>query len=408
MAKRRKEKDEESDDKPFKAPKFDEKEFIRKEKINIRATFIAFLFGSLMALVCFGFWALMGSGVGFRWTLVLLVAVANATFLRYIFERFKIDVSHFTKKNWFTNIMIYFFTWLLIMIVIVNPPFYDDESPLVDLVALPEMQEPGGNITFVAKITDNVAVDYDNIVLEITDPGGNITSLSPTGFEMNNMIATFVFDNSQETLGDFEYKLAVSDSNSLTTEKTGTFSYDFDVISVDPDELENITHNDDIEIEVDEKVSKQNFRVYYKLDDGEEINVDRKNVDIKDEYETRPEYEGWDSESNYTMKTYVETSYYFVGIFKKYSNVVEDTEIYNFTTADDSDIGDEIPPMPWNHSLPEGKQAPVLLNYDNPDNNKLLPHPKTVQVPGFGAVLLIVALVAIALIFKYKKKDENK
>ncbi len=408
MAKRRKEKDEESDDKPFKAPKFDEKEFIRKEKINIRATFIAFLFGSLMALVCFGFWALMGSGVGFRWTLVLLVAVANATFLRYIFERFKIDVSHFTKKNWFTNIMIYFFTWLLIMIVIVNPPFYDDESPLVDLVALPEMQEPGGNITFVAKITDNVAVDYDNIVLEITDPDGNITSLSPTGFEMNNMIAMFVFDNSQETLGDFEYKFTVSDSNGLITEKTGTFSYDFDVISVDPDELENITHNDDIEIEVDEKVSKQNFRVYYKLDDGEEINVDRKNVDIKDEYETRPEYEGWESESNYTMKTYVETSYYFVGIFKKYSNVVEDTEIYNFTTADDSDIGDEIPPMPWNHSLPEGKQAPVLLNYDNPDNNKLLPHPKTVQVPGFGAVLLIVALVAIALIFKYKKKDENK
>ena len=408
MAKRRKEKDEESDDKPFKAPKFDEKEFIRKEKINIRATFIAFLFGSLMALVCFGFWALMGSGVGFRWTLVLLVAVANATFLRYIFERFKIDVSHFTKKNGFTNIMRYFFTWLLIMIVIVNPPFYDDESPLVDLVALPEMQEPGGNITFVAKITDNVAVDYDNIVLEITDPDGNITSLSPTGFEMNNMIAMFVFDNSQETLGDFEYKFTVSDSNGLITEKTGTFSYDFDVISVDPDELENITHNDDIEIEVDEKVSKQNFRVYYKLDDGEEINVDRKNVDIKDEYETRPEYEGWDSESNYTMKTYVETSYYFVGIFKKYSNVVEDTEIYNFTTADDSDIGDEIPPMPWNHSLPEGKQAPVLLNYDNPDNNKLLPHPKTVQVPGFGAVLLIVALVAIALIFKYKKKDENK
>ena len=112
MAKRRKEKDEESDDKPFKVPKFDEEEFVRKEKINIRATFISFLFGCLMALVCFGFWALMGSQVGFRWTLVLLVAVANATFIRYIFQRFKIDVSDFTKKNWFTNIMIYFFTWL--------------------------------------------------------------------------------------------------------------------------------------------------------------------------------------------------------------------------------------------------------------------------------------------------------
>jgi len=408
MAKRRKEKDEESDDKPFKVPKFDKKEFIKKEKINIRATFVSFLFGCLMALVCFGFWVLMGSEVGFRWTLILLVVVANATFLKYIFDRLKIDISHFTKKNWFTNIMIYFFSWLLVMIVIVNPPFYDDESPMVTLVALPEMQEPGGNITFVAKITDNVAVNYEDILLDVTDPDGNITSLSPTGFEFDNIIVKFVFDNAEETLGDFEYKLVVPDQNGLTTEKTGMFSYDTDVISVDPDETENTTHNDDIDIEVDEDVSKQNFRVYYTLDGGEEINVDRKNIKIKDEYETRPEYEGWDSESNYTMKTYVETSYYFINILKKYSNIVEDTDTYNFTTADDSDIGDQIPPMPWNYSLPQNEQAPVLLNYDNPENNELLPHPTVVQVPGFGAVLLIIALAAIVLIVKHKKKDENK
>jgi hypothetical protein len=414
MAKRRKEKDEEEEDKPFKPPKFDEKEFIKKEKRNIRATFIAFLFGCLMALVCFGFWALMGHEVGYRWLLVLLVVVANATFLKYIFTRFNIDFSDFTKKNWFTNIMVYFFAWLLIMIILVNPPFYDDEPPRVELVVLPEMQEPGGTIKFIAKITDNVGVNHDSIALDITNPDGAITSLTPVAFEFDDKIVKFEFENPEETLGDFEYTLTVCDLNELTTKKSGTFSYDLNVITVRAYRYENITIIDYIRIEVDKDISKENFRVYYTLNDDEEINVDRRNKEVKDEYETGPEYKGWEPNSNYTMRAYAETSHYFTGINKKYSNIVKDKDTYNFTTADDGRIGDEIPPKPWNWSKPSGEQAPVLLNYDhyNPekevDKQVLLPHPRSVQVPGFEIILLLVALAAVVLIFKYKKKDENK
>ena len=82
MAKRRKEKDEE-EEKPFKLPKFDEQAFIKREKRNIKSTFISFLFGALMALICFGFWALMGQNE-LRWPLVLLVAVASISFIKYI------------------------------------------------------------------------------------------------------------------------------------------------------------------------------------------------------------------------------------------------------------------------------------------------------------------------------------
>ena len=70
MAKRRKEKDEE-EDKPFKLPKFDEKKFVKNEKRKIKTTFIAFLFGILIALLSFGFWVLL-SGNGTRWILVLI------------------------------------------------------------------------------------------------------------------------------------------------------------------------------------------------------------------------------------------------------------------------------------------------------------------------------------------------
>ena len=136
-----------------------------------------------MALVTFGFWALMGSEVGARWTLVLLVAVANATFLRYIFQRFNIDVSDFAKKNWFTTIMVYFFTWMLIFIVLVNPPVYDDESPLVELVALPDYQEFGNPVIIVAKITDNAGVEKSGISFSI-----NNEAVDDSNFEFSDNI----------------------------------------------------------------------------------------------------------------------------------------------------------------------------------------------------------------------------
>ena len=76
MAKRRKDPDEVDEDKPFKMPKFDEEAFLTRERRNIKATFIAFFFGCLVALISFGFWALMGKHY-LRWELVLLVVVVT-------------------------------------------------------------------------------------------------------------------------------------------------------------------------------------------------------------------------------------------------------------------------------------------------------------------------------------------
>jgi hypothetical protein len=316
MAKRRKEKDED-EDKPFKLPKFDEQAYLKRERINIKATFIAFLFGILMAFVCFGFWALMGSSSGLRWPLVLLVCVANAAFIKYLFLRVNLDLTDFTKKNWFVTYAVYFFTWLLIFIVLVNPPFYDDEAPLIDVVALPGVQEPGGNITIVAKITDNSGINTDDISMVITDPDGNTTSLEPDVFEFDNTIVKYVFQNPDDILDEFQYDLTVKDTTGRETKKSGTFSYDEYAIDLTSNRFENLTHSDDIEFEVDEDVSTENFRVYYTLDDGKEINVNRKNPQIKDEYETSPEYEGWVEESSFTMKIYVEVMHYFTNIPKK-------------------------------------------------------------------------------------------
>lgn len=398
MAKRRKEKDED-EDKPFKIPKFDEQEFIKRERRKIKTTFIAFLFGFLMAFVCFGFWALMGSNSAFRWPLVLLVFIANAVFIRYLFLRFNIDLTDFTKSNWLVTYAVYFFTWLLIFIVIVNPPFYDDEPPLVEVVALPGVQEPGGNITIVAKITDNKGINTNDISMVITDPDGNTTSLEPDVFEFDNTIVKYVFQNPDDILDEFQYELAVKDVSGIETKKSGIFSYDEYAIEVASYRFENLTHNDDIEFDVDEDVSTENFRVYYTLNNGEEINVNRKNPQIRDEYETSPVYEGWVEDADFTLNAYVEVMHYFVNIPKKYNNTIQDSEIYNFTTTEDSRIGDDLPLVEYNWTI--SKQPDNVLNYK-------LPFYKFVQVPGFEAIIVIAALVIVVLIFKRKKKDEKK
>ena len=80
MAKRRKEKTEEEEI-DFKFPKFDEEGFLRRERRNIKTTFISFLFGVVIAIISFGFWILL-SGNTWRWLLVLLFGVFTASWLK--------------------------------------------------------------------------------------------------------------------------------------------------------------------------------------------------------------------------------------------------------------------------------------------------------------------------------------
>jgi len=99
------------------------------------------------------------------------------------------------------------------------------------------------------------------------------------------------------------------------------------------------------------------------------------------------------------MNAYVEVMHYFTNIPKKYNNTIQDSETYNFTTTEDSKIGDDLPPVEYNWTI--SKQPDNVLNYK-------LPFYRFVQVPGFEAIIVIAALAIVVLIFKRKKKDEKK
>jgi hypothetical protein len=393
MAKRRKEKDEE-EEKPFKLPKFDEKAFLKRERRNIKATFISFLFGFLMALICFAFWALMGRENALRWELVLLVAVVDAIFLRNIFARFGIDTKEFQRKNWFGTYATYFVTWLIILIVLVNPPFYDDEDPRMEVVVLPEMQEPGGTVNIVAKITDNSGVEKQDISFTLDD-----NSISRSSFNYDYNIFWYSYDASNNITSDevHNYKITVKDNVGNTKTKKGSFTISNDTINLAlPDSGDLVKAASDIKFNVKTDV----WRVYYKIDNGNIINATQQ-TDREDFYVTSPEYEGWLTGENISINVTAVVIHNFendflrdekgnpvlnknnVAISRWFINYINDTSVYRFDVADESSIGTE----------------PVI--------EIAQPKARTVAAPGFETIIFLVSLVAVVLTFKYKKKNRS-
>jgi len=399
MAKRRKEGAEAEEPVDFQIPKFDEEAFMRRERRNIKTLFISFLFGLLIAVICFGFWVLL-EGSFLRWELVLLVGVVNSIWIKYLFLKLKIDMTDFGRKGWLSAFVTYFFTWLLVLIVLVNPPFYDGEAPHIDLVTLPGMQEPGGTILFAAHIIDNVGINTAGINFTIIDPNGTIHN---PHFTYENNILRYTYLNPSNTPGTFNYTLTVSDVNNRKTTTTGTFTYATDVLEIISSRFTDIMSGDAITIKADQDISTENFRVYYKIENGSDINVNRKIPTDKEKYETTAEFKGWTANATVSVSVFAEARHYFLNNPEMFSNTVRDSRNYIFTTANDANIGTEEPLVEWNatRAIQKQPQLPNTLNY-------ITPYPiSTGATPGFEVIIVLVAITAVVLLFKRKKKDKT-
>jgi PGF-CTERM protein len=397
MAKRRKEGADVEEPLDFQIPKFDEEAFIKKERRNIKTLFIAFLFGLLIAVISFGFWVLL-EGSFLRWELVLLVGVVNSIWIRYLFLKLNIDLTDFGRKGWASAFVTYFFTWILLFIVLVNPPVYDGEPPHAEMVALPGMQEPGGTILIAGYIVDNVGVNKAGITFTITDPNGTI--LTPE-FTYEDHIFRYTYENQNSLLGTFNYTLLISDVNNRRSTISGSFAYATDVLEIISSRFTGIMSGDAITIKADDQISKENFRVYYRIDNGSEINVSRKDASDKEKYETTAEFKGWSPNSTVAVSVHAEVRHYFPNILEEFSNTVDDTRQYLFTTADDQNIGTEKPLLEYNYSRLAKDQLPNTLNY-------LLPYPISMgATPGFEAVVALLAVVVVVLLLKRKRNDKK-
>jgi hypothetical protein len=371
MAKKRKEKEEEQE-LDFKKPKFDKEKFIRNEKEKIKITILSFIFGIAISFISFGFWILL-KGNDFRWELVLLFGIFTAAWLRYIFIKLNIDLTELGRKGMFTSYAIYFFSWLLVLIVLVNPPFYDDESPMIELVTLPSSQEIGGTVKIVAKITDNVGIE--NINFKLYYPNGEYSFIDNYTFENN--IFTYIFNNSEDTLGIFNYELVATDFSglkSINDETEGFFEYNNDTIKlIYPSNGEDVQYFTDFKF----NLLTDFDRIYYTVNNGTEINITKKG----NYYETTPLYTGWITKNNVTVRAYGEVIHYFENFDIEFNNTIIDNSEYYFNVIGDQKIGSE--------------ESPEIE----------LPKPIYVQVPGFEIIVFIISIIFLIIILRNRRKD---
>jgi hypothetical protein len=376
MAKKRKEKDEEKEI-DFKIPKFDKEKFIKNERQKIKITFLSFFFGVAIAFISFGFWILL-RGNNFRWELVLLFGVFTAAWLKYLLIRLNIDMKELGRRGIFSSYAIYFFTWLLILIVLANPPFYDDEDPIIEVITLPSAQELGGTVKIIARITDNVGIE--DIDFNLVYPDG--TKYNPTSYSFENNIFSYTYENSDDILGEYYFTLLATDFNGRKSNEqkgNGTFKYSNDTIKLpepssanDPSGAE-VTYTTDIKFDVKPDIS----RFYYSINEGEYINATKDG----EYYKTSPKIEGWKRGMNVTVKAFADIIYYFDNLGTEFNNTIIDSGTYYFNISDVPEIGTE--------------EQPEII----------LPKPKFVQIPGFEIIVFVISLIFVLLIFKFRKKE---
>jgi hypothetical protein len=262
------------------------------------------------------------------------------------------------------------------------------------------MQEPGGTILIAAYIVDNVGVNKAGINFMVTDPNGTIHTPE---FTYENNIFRYKYENPNNLLGTYNYTFIVSDVNNRKTTVTDSFTYTTDALGIISSRFTGIMSGDAITIKTNNQISKENFRVYYKIDNGSDINVNRKDAGDREKYETSPEFKGWTANSTVTVHVYAEARHYFLNNPEKFSNTVKDTQEYKFSTANDQNIGTNEPLVEYNYTLASLRksQLPNTLNYQ-------LPYPRSMgATPGFEVVVVILAIIVVIFLFKHKKNDNK-
>jgi hypothetical protein len=281
-------------------------------------------------------------------------------------------------------------------------------------VVLPGMQEPGGTVLIVANIIDNVGVKIAGITFTVVDPNGVQTT--PTFSYEKNMFQ-YTFENPGNILGRFNYSLLISDVNGMKTEASGSFIYADDVIllttpvngatllSYTPIELKvNSNVFTPLAFKIGNDVYADDFRVYYTVNNGNEINVSRQDEKSREDYRTTAEFVGWHPGEAVNFTAYVQVSYYFVNNPTQFNNTIQDNNTYHFTTnTTDVKTGTKTDLIPPSHlyALHDTKQQSNVLNY-------YIPVPRSMgATPGFELIIFVVAL-SVALVAMKKRKHKKQ
>lgn len=162
MAKKRKKTDAEKEEKEYRPPEFDEREFITEE-INIaRAVILGGIISLPTGIAAFFVSEALGTSFG-----GLVVVILGIVLIKHLMPVFKVDEVLFKPKHWLSVASTYFFALLAIWVLIMNPPFNDFAGPQImnlDLEIVGPVNQPNmtANSTFV-EIIDNGTVKTSQV-----------------------------------------------------------------------------------------------------------------------------------------------------------------------------------------------------------------------------------------------------
>ncbi len=228
MAKKRKKQKEEEESYEFKFPEFDEEEYLRKEVRETKALFTTFFYAALIGIVSS---LLRPIDVA----LAALVGIIGIILLRHIYPLLGINTSLFEKKQWGTNIIFYIFTWLLIWIILANPPFADIQAPNIKNDGIYFIDDDGNwtkltgdieikisfgdNVSFNFTVVDNVEVDKSTVRIVIVHNEDEIVDAPMEHISGNKYV--YVLQNVDQ--GKHEYEISAKDTNNQEETLSGYF-----------------------------------------------------------------------------------------------------------------------------------------------------------------------------------------
>jgi hypothetical protein len=326
---------------PFKVPEFDEEEFIKTEHSKAYVTLLAVALSVLMALIARILWdSLQANDIGFAWRISFLVGMMGLILLPLWFKIFRIDFSKIGKGGWLSSVIYYFFLFIGIFILLVNPPFCDATPPHVEITILPNMQEAGGGVKIIAKLGDNVGIAPSTLELMIKKPNGEQLTkeqLAQKGSISDNLIE-IPYENEEKIMGEHIFEIRVKDVNGQLTDKRVNFSYSDEAISLlKPPNNSTIDETPNVVVELDKSI-------FIKDEKGEVVppivylrvksNQSDKRFDLKYDkdtglYRSKRDEEGltkkWDKGS-VEVKVFAEV----ISKDGKYKNLIEDSTTYHF------------------------------------------------------------------------------
>lgn len=206
MAKKRRKHQIEKEEKEYKPPEFDKKEFMETEINVAKGTILAALLAIPMGIVAFLVMPLSVAGG-------LLVGLTGIGVVYFVLTLLRVGVHSYKITHWLGVISSYFFLFLAVWILLCNPPFSDQAGPDIRNVEVSwggtenyttvtgteigyvmDIPSSGVNLTIRARVTDNVQLVVDSVRISVND--NNPVSMNQN--ETTDYIFEYELPNAQD------------------------------------------------------------------------------------------------------------------------------------------------------------------------------------------------------------------